>query len=226
MRTLNTEQTVDMIICACDAIIKNRSYLTEVDSRIGDGDHGIGMSGGMEKAKSALMEKRPFADINTVFKTTGMTMLNSMGGASGVIFGSMFLGGMKGLESFTELDGRLFARIMRGALEAIKARGKASVGDKTMVDALEPAVAAMEHADTEDMRETLEAAYKAAYEGVERTKTYVARFGRAKSLMERSIGFQDAGATSVAIIFEAMYGYVDGEEDQLGREPSMLNVEK
>lgn len=212
MRTLNTEQTVDMIICACDAIIQNRSYLTEVDSRIGDGDHGIGMSGGMEKAKSALMEKRPFADGNTAFKTTGMTMLNSMGGASGVIFGSMFLGGMKGLESFTELNGCLFARIMRGALEAIKARGKASVGDKTMVDALEPAVIAMENADTEDLRETLDAAVKAAYEGVEYTKTCTARFGRANSLMERSIGFQDAGATSVAIIFEAMYGYVNGME--------------
>lgn len=211
MKILNTEQTVDMIICACDAIIQNRSYLTEVDSKIGDGDHGIGMSGGMEKAKSVLMEKRPFADGNTIFKMTGMTMLNSMGGASGVIFGSMFLGGIKGVESFTELNGRLFVRIMRGALEAIKARGKATVGDKTMVDALEPAVIAMENADTEDMRETLEVAVKAAYEGVERTKTYAARFGRAKSLMERSIGFQDAGATSVAIIFEAMYDYVNEE---------------
>lgn len=215
MRTLNTEQIVDMIICACDAIIKNRSYLTEVDSRIGDGDHGIGMSGGMEKAKSTLMEKRPFPDGNTVFQTTGMTMLNSMGGASGVIFGSMFLGGMKGLESFTELNGRLFARIMRGALEAIKARGKAAVGDKTMVDALEPAVIAMENADTEDMSKTLEAAVKAAYKGVEQTKTYAARFGRAKSLMERSIGFQDAGATSVAIIFEAMYDYLNGEPREM-----------
>lgn len=211
MKILNTEQTVDMIICACDAIIQNRSYLTEVDSKIGDGDHGIGMSGGMEKAKSVLMEKRPFADGNTIFKMTGMTMLNSMGGASGVIFGSMFLGGIKGVESFIELNGYLFARIMRGALEAIKARGKATVGDKTMVDALEPAVIAMENADTEDMRETLEVAVKAAYEGVERTKTYAARFGRAKSLMERSIGFQDAGATSVAIIFEAMYDYVNEE---------------
>lgn len=211
MKILNTEQTVDMIICACDAIIQNRSYLTEVDSKIGDGDHGIGMSGGMEKAKSVLMEKRPFADGNTIFKMTGMTMLNSMGGASGVIFGSMFLGGIKGVESFTELNGYLFARIMRGALEAIKARGKATVGDKTMVDALEPAVIAMENADTEDMRETLKVAVKAAYEGVERTKTYAARFGRAKSLMERSIGFQDAGATSVAIIFEAMYDYVNEE---------------
>ena len=116
MKRLNVEQTTDMIIAACDAIIENRPYLTEVDSKIGDGDHGIGMAGGMEKAKTALQAKRPFPDINTAFKTTGMAMLNSMGGASGVIFGSMFLGGAKGLAPQTELDGACLAKIMRGAL--------------------------------------------------------------------------------------------------------------
>ena len=97
MKEITTEQTTDMILAACRAIIESKPYLTEVDSKIGDGDHGIGMAGGMEKAASALREKRPFPDVNTVFKTTGMSMLNSMGGASGVIFGSMFLGGVKGL---------------------------------------------------------------------------------------------------------------------------------
>lgn len=208
MKILTIEQTVEMITSACDAIIANKPYLTEVDSAIGDGDHGIGMSGGMEKAKAALQEKGPFADINTIFKTTGMAMLNSMGGASGVIFGSMFLGGIKGYDTLTELDGDDFTKIMRGSLESVKARGKAEVGDKTMVDAFEPAVAAMEAADKEDMAVLLKAAKEAAAEGVEDTKRYVAKFGRAKSLMERAIGHQDAGATSVSIIFEAMYTYV------------------
>lgn len=208
MKILNVEQVTDMVICACDAIIENRPYLTEVDSKIGDGDHGIGMSGGMEKAKTALQGKCPFADVNSVFKTTGMAMLNSMGGASGVIFGSMFLGGVKGMPALDNLDGVQFARIMRGALEAIKARGKAQVGDKTMVDALEPAVIAMEKENKEDLEPVLEAAKTAAWCGVENTKQYVAKFGRSKSLMERAIGYQDAGATSVAIIFEAMYKYV------------------
>ena len=208
MKSLNTEQVTDMLICVCDAIIENRPYLTEVDSKTGDGDHGIGMSGGMEKAKKALEEKRPFADVNTVFKTTGMSMLNSMGGASGVIFGSMFMGGVKGMEVITELDGEHFARMMRAALEGIKERGKAQVGDKTMVDALEPAVLAMEAADKQDLTAVLAAAKTAAYKGVENTKNLVARFGRAKSLMERAVGYQDAGATSVAIIFHAMYDYV------------------
>lgn len=211
MKVLTVEQTTDMIIRACDEIIKNKPYLTEIDSKIGDGDHGIGMSGGMEKAKSALEEKRPFQDVNSVFKTTGMAMLNSMGGASGVIFGSMFLGGIKGLETITELDGDSMAKIMRGSLEAIKERGKAQVGDKTMIDALEPAVLALEKGEKKDLAILLEAAKDGAYQGVENTKDYIAKFGRAKSLMERAIGYQDAGATSVFIIFDAMYKFVNAQ---------------
>lgn len=208
VKTLTVDQTTDMIIKACDAIIENKPYLTEVDSKIGDGDHGIGMAGGMEKAKSELQEKRPFADINTVFKTTGMAMLNSMGGASGVIFGTMFLGGIKKLPSTPELDGESFAKIMRGSVEAIKERGKAQVGDKTMVDALEPAAIAMENCEKEDLVKLLSDASAAAKQGVENTKDYIAKFGRAKSLMQRAVGFQDAGATSVSIIFDTMYQFV------------------
>lgn len=207
MKTMTVEQTTDMLLTVCDAIIENKPLLTEVDSKIGDGDHGIGMAGGMEKAKAALTEKRPFADINTVFKTMGMAMLNSMGGASGVIFGSMFLGGIKGADTISELTPEALAHMMRKAVEAIKERGKAKVGDKTMVDAFEPAVEAMEAADKEDITELLKKAKDAAYQGVENTKGYIARFGRAKSLMERAVGFQDAGATSVAIIFESMYEF-------------------
>lgn len=208
MKTLSVEQTTDMIIRACDAIIENMPYLTEVDSKIGDGDHGIGMSGGMTKAKTALTGKRPFSDINSVFKTTGMAMLNSMGGASGVIFGTMFLGGVKDLAPVDELDGNILARIMRGSLEAIKARGKAQLGDKTMVDALEPAVVALENGNKEDLVQLLSDAKNAAWQGVEDTKGYIAKYGKAKTLMERAIGYQDAGATSVAIILDAMYQYV------------------
>ena len=208
MKEITTEQTTDMILAACRAIIESKPYLTEVDSKIGDGDHGIGMAGGMEKAAAALREKRPFPDVNTVFKTTGMSMLNSMGGASGVIFGSMFLGGVKGLSPIYTLDCSNFTRIFRGSLEAIKTRGKAAVGDKTMVDALEPAVIAMENAQQEDLISLLNIAANAAAEGVENTKKYMAKFGRAKSLMERAIGYQDAGATSVSIIFTSMHDYL------------------
>lgn len=208
MKSIGVESCKEMIIAACDAIISNKPYLTEVDSKIGDGDHGIGMAGGMEKAKEALIAKKEFETINDIFKTTGMQMLNSMGGASGVIFGSMFLGGVKGMDPMTELDASNFTKMMRASVEAIKARGKAAVGDKTMVDALEPAVIAMEKSEQEDLLNCIAEAAKAAKEGVEATKNMVAKFGRAKSLMERAIGFQDAGATSVQIIFESMHNYL------------------
>lgn len=210
MKTLNVEQTQEMIEHVCDAIIESKPYLTEVDSKIGDGDHGIGMAGGMQKAKEELRLKKPFTDINGIFKTTGMAMLNSMGGASGVIFGSMFLGGIKGKESITALSSSVLAELMRGSLTAIMQRGKAQVGDKTMVDALAPAVEALEESRGEDLETALEKAVQAAEWGVEETKKYVAKFGRAKSLMERAVGYQDAGATSVSIIFQAMYEYVKG----------------
>lgn len=208
MTTLTINQVTDMLLHTCDAIIENASYLNEVDSNIGDGDHGIGMSGGMEKAKAALLENRPFNDINSIFKTMGMSMINSMGGASGVIFGSLFIGGIKGLDSMTEIDGTAFVKIMRASLETIKNRGGAQLGDKTMVDALEPAIIALENGNKENLIDLLSDAKDAAYQGVENTKQYVAKYGRAKSLLERAIGHQDAGATSVAILFDAMYKYV------------------
>jgi len=201
MKTMTVEQVTDMIIYACDAIIENKPYLTDIDSAIGDVDHGIGMAGGMAKAKEALLAERPFPDVNAVFKTTGMSMLNSIGGASGVIFGTMFLGGVKGMGALS------LAKLMRGSLEAVKERGKAQPGDKTMVDALELAVLAMENSTGDDLPAALAAAKDAAHKGVEDTKQYVAKYGRAKSLLERAIGHQDAGATSVAIIFEAMHSY-------------------
>lgn len=207
MQSIGIEQTRKMMIAACDAVIENKPYLTEIDSKIGDGDHGIGMAGGMGKAREALLNKQELEDVNDVFKTTGMAMLNSMGGASGVIFGTMFLGGIKGKESMKELSCVEFSQIMKAALEAVKKRGQAQLGDKTMVDALEPAVCAMEK-EKDDFIEMLRLGSEAAEKGVENTKQYVAKFGRAKSLMERSLGHQDAGATSVAIIFKAMHEYL------------------
>lgn len=210
MKTLNIEQVKGLLIAVADAILLNIPYLTDVDSKIGDGDHGIGMGGGMEKAKLALSKLDAPADINILFKTMGMAMLNSMGGASGVIFGTMFLGCVKGLESKTFLDCNTFTQMERKSLDAIKERGKAQMGDKTMVDAFEPAVIAMENATTDELDDLISLAADAATLGMNNTKAYIAKFGRAKSLMERAVGFQDAGATSVSIIFCAMRDYMKG----------------
>ena len=210
MTALSTEQTLGMMLHCCDAIIANKDYLTEVDSAIGDGDHGMGMSGGMQKAAEALQKKAVFDTINEIFKVTGMSMLSSMGGASGVIFGTMFLGGVKGLEPIQTLDAEAMARIMRGSLDAICLRGKAQEGDKTMVDALAPAVKALEAHRNEDLVVAMEAAAAAAKDGAERTRGYVAKFGRSRYMGERALGHMDAGAVSVSILFDAMREYLCG----------------
>ena len=208
MKEITTEQTTDMLLAVCKKIIDSKQLLTETDSKIGDDDHEIGMEVGMKHASAALMQKRPFTTVNDVFATTGMEMIGSMGGASGVIFGTLFLTGAKQSPEQKTLNGVLLAGMMRISLDSIKKRGGASVGDKTMVDALEPAVFAIEKDKNKELTVILEEAEKAAAEGVENTKKYVAKYGRAKSLKERAVGFQDAGATSVFLIFQAMNEYI------------------
>lgn len=209
MNTLNAEQAKEMLIYIADKIIAQKPYLTEIDSAIGDGDHGIGMAGGMQKAKDKLM-KQDFDSVYDVFAAAGKAMLMSMGGASGVIFGSLYLAGAKGMETKAELTAEDLAKMERKSLEAIKERGKAQVGDKTMVDALEPAVLAMEADYEMGLAGMLKSAEEAAAQGLEDTKKYIAKFGRAKSLMERAVGHQDAGATSVWLIIQGMREYVEG----------------
>jgi dihydroxyacetone kinase, phosphoprotein-dependent, L subunit len=205
--TLNAKEAKEMLLYIADKVIEQKPLLTDIDSAIGDGDHGIGMAGGMKKAKDKLM-KQDFEDVYEVFLTAGKAMLMSMGGASGVIFGSLYMAGAKD-EQGSELSAEGLARMERKSLEVIKERGKANVGDKTMVDALEPAVIAMELNADKGLYEMLMAAEQAAAQGVEDTKEYIAKFGRAKSLMERAVGHQDAGATSVWLIFQGMREYVE-----------------
>ncbi len=207
---LNGEDTRNMLLYVADKIIANKPYLTEVDSAIGDGDHGIGMAGGMQKAKKKLLKMEGTENAYGLFETAGQAMLMSMGGASGVIFGSLYLAGAKGMEPKTVLTAQDFSQMERKSLTAIQERGSAHPGDKTMVDALAPAVEAMEKNCNKSFLEMLKAAEEAAREGMEDTKKYVAKFGRAKSLLERAIGHQDAGATSVYLIFQGMREFVEG----------------
>ena len=210
LNALSAEDVKDMLLYIADKVIAKKPYLTEIDSATGDGDHGIGMAGGMQKVKDKLRQLDPNGNVYSVFETAGKAMLMSMGGASGVIFGSLYLAGAKGMEVKAEFNSADFAAMERKSLMAIKERGKAEVGDKTMVDALEPAVLAMEANKDKTLLEMLKAAEAAAEQGVENTKNYVAKFGRAKSLMERAIGHQDAGATSVWLIFQGMREFVEG----------------
>lgn len=138
-------------------------------------------------------------------------MLMSMGGASGVIFGSLYLAGAKGMDPKSVITSKDLADMEKKSLEAIQERGGAQVGDKTMVDALSPAVDALAANADKGLLEMLKAAEASAKQGVEDTKKYVAKFGRAKSLLERAIGHQDAGATSVYLIFQGMREFVEGK---------------
>jgi dihydroxyacetone kinase phosphoprotein-dependent L subunit len=209
LAVLNEDNVRDMILYVADRIIENKPLLTEVDSRTGDGDHGIGMAGGMQKAKEAVSNAENTGNACALFEKAGRAMLMSMGGASGVIFGSLYMAGAKGAEARAELSAGDLAAMLERSLEAIKERGKARVGDKTMVDALEPAVEAMKKNRGLGLVPMLAAATKAAEQGMENTKNCQAKFGRAKSLMERAVGFQDAGATSVWIIIRSMYEFAE-----------------
>ena len=207
---LNAADARNMLLYIADKIIAAKPYLTEIDSVIGDGDHGIGMAGGMQKAKKKLLQMQDATNVYALFEAAGKAMLMSMGGASGVIFGSLYLAGAKDMEPKEELTAADLAAMERKSLLAIQERGKAEVGDKTMVDALAPAVEAMEREASVSLLDMLNAAEEAARQGMEDTKKYIARFGRAKSLMERAIGHQDAGATSVWLIFQGMREFVEG----------------
>ena len=199
-----------MLLYIADKIIANKPYLTEIDSAIGDGDHGIGMAGGMQKAKRKLLKLEEQENVYHIFEEAGQAMLMSMGGASGVIFGSLYLAGAKGMESKKVLTAFDLAEMEEKSLAAIQERGGAQVGDKTMVDALAPAVEALKKNADLGLLEMLKQAEEAARIGMEDTKKYVAKFGRAKSLLERAVGHQDAGATSVYLIFQGMREFVEG----------------
>jgi dihydroxyacetone kinase phosphoprotein-dependent L subunit len=209
LNSLSTEQVKDMFVFVGEEVIKSKPLLTEIDSAIGDGDHGIGMSVGFSSANERLTVDT-YVDVNSIFKEIGKAMINNMGGASGVIFGTMFASGVKKLESYESLNLELLATIFEKGLLAVKERGKANLGDKTMIDALEPAVESLKTSalKNEPILEALEKAAESAQDGVEKTKNYIAKFGRAKSLGERAIGHQDAGATTIAIIFHSMAAWV------------------
>lgn len=209
MKELSIKQTQEMLKYIAVHMIEQETLLCELDGKIGDGDHGIGIARGFQ-AISQEMEK-DFSSINELFQQAGFALMNSMGGASGIIFSSIFLGGLGNSEQETALDLLIVQQYFRNGLERIKQKGGASLGDKTMLDAFEPAILSIEASDKEELDKVFQQAAQAAQEGVEATKNYVAKFGRAKFLGERSIGHCDAGAMSVALIFRFAADYLERE---------------
>ncbi|MBO0454223.1 dihydroxyacetone kinase subunit DhaL [Candidatus Enterococcus murrayae] len=204
---LTLDQTKSMILYVANRLITNEEFLCDIDRKIGDGDHGTGMANGA-KAVIVDLTASQCIDVSAVFKKAGLAMMESMGGASGIIFSSIFLGIGKAAMKTERLSTTVLSLGVKNAIDTIKKRGKASLGDKTMLDALIPASEVLEKNTDNNLIEALSEATSAAYQGVEKTKDYPAKFGRAKFLGDRSLGHQDAGATTVAIIFESMENYL------------------
>ena len=198
-----------MLLTCADRIIENEPYLTMLDSAIGDGDHGIGMKNGMSAAKKYLLAAKSETNIYALYSGMAKEMQRAMGGASGMIFSTLYAGNASEKEATDTITPMDIANQMTDGLEAILALAPANVGDKTMVDALAPAVKAMQE-HTESFEEMFRAGEAAAKDGMEKTKEMIARYGRAKSLGERSIGHMDAGAASTWLIFLAMLDYSTG----------------
>lgn len=186
-----------------DVITENANYLTDLDRQIGDADHGSNMSRGMSAV--AALDPASFADASGLLKKAGMTLVSTVGGASGPLYGTFFLRLGTTLTTDGELTAEKFAAAMKAGLDGIVARGKASQGDKTLVDSLTPAVeAAQEAADAgKSLAESLQAASAAADKGRDATVEMIARRGRASYLGERSRGHQDPGATSMALLIDS-----------------------
>ena len=205
--TLNKEQTRTILLAACQAIIEAKEELGEADRATGDGDHGQGMSNGFGAGMTAL-KTAELTTIGDAFKTIGTAVLGTSGGASGVIFGTMFRAPAKVLTGDT-LDAEAYAAALEAAAEQIGARGKAHVGDKTMLDALVPAAEAARATAGEGLAAAARAAAEAAEKGSEATIDMVTAFGRAKSLGERARGHRDPGSMSVVILLTAIADGID-----------------
>jgi dihydroxyacetone kinase-like protein len=201
--SVNRDDALEWIKGCAEILEENREYLIQLDAAIGDADHGANMDRGFK----AVMTKLPDLsdkDIGTVFKTVGMTLLSTVGGAGGPLYGTFFIqAGMKSAGKM-ELTLEDWTAAMDAALAGIVMRGKAELGDKTMVDALTPALDALKQAlqDNIPMNQALTNAAEAAREGMVNTTPLVARKGRASYLGERSAGHQDPGATSSYLILK------------------------
>ncbi|MDY4280477.1 MAG: dihydroxyacetone kinase subunit DhaL [[Pasteurella] mairii] len=185
-----------------------RDYLTQLDTDIGDGDHGLNMQRGFSKAleKVATVSDK---DIGTILKTVGMTLLSQVGGASGPLYGTLFIKGSQSAVGKEEISAEELIAVLKNGVDSIVARGRAELGDKTMCDVWLPVLAELNTADkSQPLTKLLESAVKKAEETLATTIPMVAKKGRASYLGERSAGHQDPGATSSTYLLKALYDAV------------------
>jgi dihydroxyacetone kinase-like protein len=203
--TITTATLMSWLRAAAAAIRAERDRLTELDAAIGDADHGANLDRGFT-AVVASLPPEPTADAGALLKSAGLRLISTVGGASGPLYGTAFRRAGRLLEGFSEVGARDLLAALEAFRDGIATMGKAEPGDKTMIDAITPAVAAMARAldAGEPLPAALRAAADAAQAGAEATTPLVARRGRASYLGERSAGHQDPGATSAALIIRAL----------------------
>ncbi|MGN0157891.1 MAG: dihydroxyacetone kinase subunit DhaL [Brotaphodocola sp.] len=188
-----------------EKVEEHKDYLTELDQPIGDSDHGINLARGF-KAVDEKLASVADKDIGTILRTAGMALVSTVGGASGPLYGSAYMKMGMTLNGKMEIGMDDFLKGMEAAVEAVKQRGKAVAEEATMLDAMIPALAAMNEACAagKDAKAVLEAGCKASWAGAEHTKDLVATKGRASYVGERGIGHQDPGATSFSYMLEVV----------------------
>ena len=203
--TISASQMLKALEAMCDTIETEKEYLSELDGAIGDGDHGVNMAKCFREVKKKLAESTG-ADMNTLFNNVGMVVLNSVGGAMGALYGTFFLKMAQESAGNEDLGLSDLVRMFQTAEQGILDIGKASLGDKTLLDTLSPAVRALEQGEKSgaSLQEALTSFEQAAQKGMESTKDMLAKMGRASRLGERTIGHQDAGATSCYFILRSL----------------------
>lgn len=194
----------DIVTVLAERIVENRAYLSEIDGKIGDGDHGVNMAKGFAMAAERLKGRE--ASLAEALDTLGTVLMTEIGGSMGPLYGVMFIEFAETIEKTESIDAEAFSRMLHAGLAGIQSIGSAKVGDKTLIDTLVPAVEAFDTATAEGrpFAEALEALVLAAEQGRDSTINLVARIGRASRLGERSLGVLDAGATSCAIILKTL----------------------
>lgn len=211
--TLDVQGMLKAFDAIGETLKAHKGYLTELDSAIGDADHGINMNRGFDKVREKL-SAGTYDDLGALFKDVGMTLMSSVGGASGPLYGTLFMRMSMKLARRREADASSLAEALEEGLRGVVALGKAQLQDKTMIDALTPAVEALKGAAAEgdDLLTALGVAVDAAQGGMEATTPLVARKGRASYLGERSAGHQDPGATSTYLILSALLTSLKGAD--------------
>lgn len=202
--SISSAQMYKIIVTICDTVEEQQQYLSDLDGELGDGDHGVNMAKcfrDVRKKVDAVADK----DCGVILKTVGMHVMNSVGGAMGALYGTMFLKLASECVGKTEVTLDDLARMFTTAENGIRTIGKANVGDKTLLDTIAPAVASLQKsaAEKKSLAEGLDYFEKAAREGMESTRPLIAKMGRASRLGERTIGHLDAGATSCYFILRS-----------------------